>query len=66
MIHIERFINELMSSNCYLVVDDDSKHCICIESVASFEDCSPFDATFSIISADRFQKSLNNEEVKDS
>jgi len=31
MIHIERFINELMSSNCYLVVDDDSKHCICID-----------------------------------
>lgn len=31
MLHIERFINELMSSNCYLVADDDSKHCICID-----------------------------------
>jgi len=31
MIHIERFINELMSSNCYLVVDEASKHCICID-----------------------------------
>lgn len=29
--HIERFINELMSSNCYLVVDEASKHCICID-----------------------------------
>jgi glyoxylase-like metal-dependent hydrolase (beta-lactamase superfamily II) len=29
--HVERFINELMPSNCYLVVDDESKHCICID-----------------------------------
>lgn len=29
--HIERFINELMSSNCYLIVDETSKHCICID-----------------------------------
>ena len=29
--HIERFINDLMSSNCYLVVDEASKHCICID-----------------------------------
>ena len=31
MLHIERFINQLMSSNCYLVVDEESKHCICID-----------------------------------
>lgn len=31
MIRVERFINELMSSNCYLVVDEASKHCICID-----------------------------------
>ena len=28
---IERFVNELMSSNCYLVVDEISKHCLCID-----------------------------------
>ena len=32
MLKVERFINELMSSNCYLVVDEASKHCICIDS----------------------------------
>ena len=31
MLKIERFVNELMSSNCYLVVDEASKHCICID-----------------------------------
>lgn len=31
MLKVERFINELMSSNCYLVVDEASKHCICID-----------------------------------
>lgn len=31
MIHVERFINELMTSNCYLVVDEASGHCICID-----------------------------------
>lgn len=31
MLKINRFINELMSSNCYLVVDEASKHCICID-----------------------------------
>ena len=31
MIIVERFVNELMSSNCYIVVDDASKHCICID-----------------------------------
>ena len=31
MLKVERFINELMSSNCYIVVDDVSKHCICID-----------------------------------
>lgn len=28
---IEKFINELMSSNCYMIVDEVSKHCICID-----------------------------------
>lgn len=31
MIHVERFINELMTSNCYLVVDEPSGHCMCID-----------------------------------
>lgn len=31
MLHIERFINELMTSNCYLVVDEASKRCVCID-----------------------------------
>lgn len=31
MITIERFVNELMTSNCYIVVDEASKHCICID-----------------------------------
>jgi glyoxylase-like metal-dependent hydrolase (beta-lactamase superfamily II) len=31
MVKVERYINELMSSNCYLVVDEASKHCICID-----------------------------------
>lgn len=31
MIQVERFINELMTSNCYIVVDEASKHCICID-----------------------------------
>lgn len=31
MIHVERFINELMASNCYIVVDEVSEHCICID-----------------------------------
>ena len=28
---VERFINQLMTSNCYIVVDEDSKHCLCID-----------------------------------
>lgn len=31
MLHVERFINQLMTSNCYLVVDEESKHCFCID-----------------------------------
>lgn len=31
MLKIERFINELMTSNCYIVADEASKHCICID-----------------------------------
>lgn len=31
MLRIERFINELMTSNCYLVVDEALGHCVCID-----------------------------------
>lgn len=31
MIKVERFVNELMASNCYIVADEASKHCICID-----------------------------------
>lgn len=31
MLRIERFVNQLMSSNCYLVVNEDTKHCFCID-----------------------------------
>lgn len=31
MLHVERFINQMMSSNCYLVVDEESMHCLCID-----------------------------------
>ncbi len=34
MLHIERFVNELMFSNCYIVVDEVSKHCICIDAAS--------------------------------
>lgn len=31
MLKVEHFINELMTSNCYIVADEASKHCICID-----------------------------------
>lgn len=31
MLKVERFANELMSSNCYIVANEASKHCICID-----------------------------------
>lgn len=31
MLKVKRFVNELMTSNCYIVVDEASKHCICID-----------------------------------
>lgn len=31
MLKIERFINQLMTSNCYIVADEESKHCFCID-----------------------------------
>ncbi len=31
MVRIERFINQLISSNCYLVVDDEARSCLCID-----------------------------------
>ena len=35
---IIRFINELMASNCYLVIDLASKHCICIDPASEKSD----------------------------
>ncbi len=34
MMKVERLINELMISNCYIVADEVSKHCICIDSAS--------------------------------
>ena len=31
MIKVERFVNQLMTSNCYIVADEASKRCICID-----------------------------------
>lgn len=31
MLKVERFVNELMTSNCYIVADEASKHCICLD-----------------------------------
>lgn len=31
MLKIERFVNELMSSNCYVVYDEDTKRCLVID-----------------------------------
>lgn len=31
MLKVERFLNELMTSNCYIVAGEASKHCICID-----------------------------------
>ena len=31
MLHVERFVNQLMSSNCYIVVDEESMRCLCID-----------------------------------
>lgn len=31
MIKVECFINQLMGSNCYLVIDEDSNHCFCVD-----------------------------------
>lgn len=31
MIKVERFINQLMTSNCYIVVDEESKSCLVID-----------------------------------
>ena len=28
---VERFVNQLMTSNCYVVVDDKAKRCVCID-----------------------------------
>lgn len=39
MLHVERFINQLMVSNCYLVVDEDSKHCFCIDPASEKSEC---------------------------
>lgn len=31
MLKVECFINELMTSNCYLVIDEESSHCLCVD-----------------------------------
>lgn len=31
MLKVQRFVNELMTSNCYVVYDDDTKHCLVID-----------------------------------
>ncbi len=31
MIKVERFVNQLMTSNCFVVIDDEAKHCVCID-----------------------------------
>jgi len=31
MIKVERYVNQLMTSNCYIVVDEESKRCLCID-----------------------------------
>ena len=31
MIKVERFVNQLMSSNCFVVIDDEAKRCVCID-----------------------------------
>jgi glyoxylase-like metal-dependent hydrolase (beta-lactamase superfamily II) len=31
MLKVERFVNELMTSNCYVVLDDDTKRCLVID-----------------------------------
>lgn len=31
MIKVERFVNQLMTSNCFVVIDDEVKRCVCID-----------------------------------
>lgn len=31
MLKVERFVNELMTSNCYVVYDEDTEHCLVID-----------------------------------
>jgi len=31
MIKVERFVNQLMVSNCFVVIDDEAKRCVCID-----------------------------------
>lgn len=31
MLKVQRFVNELMTSNCYVVYDEDTKHCLVID-----------------------------------
>lgn len=39
MLKVERFVNELMTSNCYIVADEASKHCICIDPASEKSLC---------------------------
>lgn len=45
MLKVERFVNELMTSNCYVVYDDDTKRCLVIDpgSEKSFEEITFID-----------------------
>lgn len=38
MVSIKRFINQLMTSNCYIVVDEESKRCLCIDPASEKSD----------------------------
>ncbi len=31
MLKIDRFVNQMMTSNCYVVLDEESGHCLCID-----------------------------------
>lgn len=38
MVSVKRFINQLMTSNCYLVVDEASRRCLCIDPASEKSD----------------------------
>lgn len=38
MIIVECFVNQLMSSNCFVVIDDEAKRCVCIDPASEKSD----------------------------